>query len=245
MGISPPDTLQSHYGKTETEAGLSEGSAIFSHWFGGEHPAQLQSREVRPGRVDHLVDSLCSIQGITGRPLLTKNAWNCFRIRALTELFPAMQFIWVRRDIVRCAVSDLESRYRRGGPTVWNSATTANYMELQARPYWEQVVEQQYEYNLAIERDLEMCCPGRSIELWYEDLCRCPGDAVARLRDVFHARGVPAQPRDIDVPELTASGGPSGLEDDQARIEAYVTSERDRLAPHLYTHSRRSSAHGH
>jgi hypothetical protein len=183
LNLHKPIDYSSDHGKTEGPFGPSEASLLFRHWFGGEHPSQTQSARVMPEKSEHLRLTMQSLYAISGRPILTKNAWNCFRVQALVELFPAIHFVWVRRDIVQSAWSDLKARHLRGGPTVWNSATTANYRDIQKLPYWEQVVEQQYAYNESIALDLALYAPGRFCEIWYEDVCRNPATEIQRLRE--------------------------------------------------------------
>jgi len=227
---------ESSYGKTEGVFAPSEGSHIFRNWFGGKHPAQTCSSRTLPGMNEHLTLTLKCIHGLTGRALLTKNAWNCFRIQELSRLLPNSHFLWMRRDIRTSAVSDLEARYRRGGTQVWNSATTANYEEIQKRPYWEQVVEQQYEYNVAVGKDLHSFRPERHIEVWYEDLCANP-DAVSSELDTYFTDaklGIVARPNVI--PRFAMSPGPKGLCEDRERIVGYVAAEHHRLSEYIYSH---------
>jgi len=140
----------SDYGKTNGLFGPSEASYIFRNWFGGEHPSETKSCNILPGKEKSL------IRTFKNKTIVTKNAWNCFRIWELVNLLPDIRFIWIKRNIMDSALSDLNSRYNRGSPDIWNSATPANYKEIQKRPYWEQVVEQQHEYNRIIERDLKL-----------------------------------------------------------------------------------------
>lgn len=234
-----PVSYESAYGKTQGYSAPSEGSFIFRNWFGGEHPSQTRSCEVLPGKVTHLISTMKSIYELTGQSVLTKNAWNCFRIQALTQLFPNIHFIWVRRDIALSALSDLEARYRRGGGTVWNSATTANYRDIQKRPYWEQVVEQQYEYNKSIARDLSKFSQGRHIELWYEDVCDHTEAELSRIDQYLVSQSLPTELKNRPIPSLNRSSGPHGLKEDHARILRYVAAHTDRF--HGYTYDNRVS----
>jgi len=158
---------KSAYGKTKDPLGPSEASLTIRNWFGGQHPSQTKSCEVIPEKKGHLLATMRAIYAMHG-PILIKNAWNCFRVKNLSKLFPNSKFVWVRRDIAQSANSDLKARIHRGSPYIWNSATTSNYKEIQKLPYWEQVVEQQYEYNKAIAKDMQEV---ESTKIWYEDLC--------------------------------------------------------------------------
>ena len=233
INTRPEVSYKSTYGKTRSQGGPSEASCVFRNWFGGEHPSQTKSRKVIPEKEKHLVLTMKSIIKLTGLPILTKNAWNCFRIQELIRLFPNIHFLWVRRDIRASAISDLEARYRRGGPTVWNSATTANYREIQKRPYWEQVVEQQYEYNKWVANDLEAFSHGQYIEVNYEDICGHPKRELERISRYFASQSLPICLRNKQIPVLTHSQGPSGLEEDYAKIVSYVKANSDRFKRYL------------
>jgi len=154
---------ESNHGKTKGLFGPSEGSYIFRNWFNTKNEVSIKQKV-------HMIDNFRNISKFINKPIVMKNAWNCFRIKALTELFPNAKFVWIRRDIISSAYSDLQSRYVKGNPYVWNSAYTSNYRQIQKQPYWEQVVEQQYEYNRLIEIDLKKFCPYNYIEVWYDQL---------------------------------------------------------------------------
>ena len=225
---------ESDYGKTRGDFGPSEASSIFRNWFGGSHPSQIRSSKVLSEKKEHMLLSLNAIFNLTNKPILTKNAWNCFRIEELSRMFPNLLFIWVRRDIARSAISDLEARYRSGGAHVWNSATTSSYREIQKLPYWEQVVEQQYEYNKSMARDLYMFCSERYIEIWYEDVCVNAEREVQRVEDFFSSCGVPVRRVDPGAPNLNRSKKKQGIDSDAEKILRYIGHNRDRLADYIY-----------
>lgn len=225
---------ESEFGKTQGYSGPSEGSFIFRNWFGGEHPSQTCSCSVLPGQKNHLVQSMKCIYRITGRPILTKNAWNCFRIGSLTELFPNIHFVWIRRDICTSAYSDLKARYIKGGsPTSWNSATTANYKEIQKRPYWEQVAEQQYEYNRSIAHDLDRFCPEQYFELWYEDICKETEQQIEHIRGFFEDRSLFVKDKDCSIPDLRILKSLE-IDDDYHKIANYIFDNNDRFYSYSY-----------
>jgi hypothetical protein len=234
LNSHPLINYESAYGKTKGRFGPSEASLVFKNWFGGEHPAQTCSTEVLPGKVAHFTLTIKSIYKMTGQPILTKNAWNCFRIKAMTSLFPNIHFIWIRRDIRQSALSDLEARYRRGSPYTWNSATTANYQEIQQRPYWEQVVEQQYEYNKSIGVDLKRFSRRQYLELWHEDLCDRPEEELAKINQYFASQSLPLQQQDAPLPRLNPSKRPTGFNEDYDKILNYVAVQPDRFQEYTY-----------
>jgi Sulfotransferase family len=235
-----PVAYSSNHGKTEGLFGPSEASLMFRHWFGGKHPAQRFSAQVLPGKSDHLRLTMQSLYGMTRRPILTKNAWNCFRIRAYVELFPAIQFVWIRRDIAQSAWSDLKARFLRGGPTVWNSATTENYRDIQKLPYWEQVVEQQYEYNEGVAHDLACYAPEQYCEVWYEDICQAPAAGIDRLRENWEHNKLKLGVRAEAPAMFKLSTEESSENSDLKKIREYVFSQEIKFRNHRHTGTKSS-----
>ena len=179
-------SVESRFGKTCGCEQPSEGSAVMARWFGGEHPSELRSAEFLPGQEPLFVDAIGAVNAAERLPLVIKNAWNCFRIKALVRALPSAGFIWIRRNICDAALSDLNSRYRDGDPAqVWNSATPANVKAIQQLPYWEQVVEQQYAYNRRIEKDLGLFAIGRWRSVCYENLLHQPESVLDGLGRFF------------------------------------------------------------
>ena len=185
----------SNYGKTQGSNQPSEASALFRYFFGGQHPSELKSKNPLPGYEKKFIQFLEHLYLTTAnrKPLVFKNAWNCFRIKYLSEAFPNACFLWIRRNLADSSYSDLQARRKRGGPEVWNSATSKNYREIQELPYWEQVVEQQYSYAMRISQDLSQLAPQRYHQIWYEDLCLNSSDTIQNLKTFLMPKGFVAK----------------------------------------------------
>lgn len=233
LGVGTPRATRSSYGKTEGPHSLSEASAVFAHWFGGGHPSEIKSARIKDGKEGHLRSTFAAVEGLTGNTLLTKNSWNCFRIPAIRRLLPQSFFVWIRRDLVQAARSDLSSRYRHGGPHIWNSASPANYEEIRKLPYWQQVVEQQFEYNRVVGEDLAEHASGYHLEVWYEDLCADPESQLARLDERLAAAGLGIGRRDGSLPDLAASRG-RDPDEDARKIDEHVARHEERLRPYRH-----------
>ena len=223
-------SYESQYGKTVGPFQPSEASLIFRHWYGGGHPSHTNSVNVRDGKRSHMLRTMGSCVSATGKLIVVKNAWNCFRVRSLAETFPNAYFIWVRRDIVASSISDLAARYAvHKSPYVWNSATPRNYTALQERPYWEQVVENQYQFNNAINEDLSAYAGERHLALWYEQLCSSVDKVMctveAKLRR--HFGNIIAQ-RQNARPKIHASRTQLN-EGDEVLIKNYVEQNKARF----------------
>ena len=223
-------SYKSQYGKTLGYQETSEASAVFGNWYGGEHPSQLHSSDPLDTEKEiHMQNSLSAICGMTEATFVCKNPWNAFRIKSFSETFPNATFVWIRRGIDMASISDLENRYQRGKPEeVWNSATTSNYLEIQQRPYWEQVVLQQYYYSHAIGKDLQNNADGRFIDIWYEDLCTNTNDVLNNMKVFFEGLNVPlSDSGQVGQSELSVSAGSvDKIPDDFAKVKTFIHSEQ-------------------
>jgi hypothetical protein len=232
--LREPIAFSSSYGKTVGLRQPSEGSAVMAHWFGGGHPSQIVSSRILEGRETHLIATLAAADAFFRGPLVIKNAWNCFRIEYLAAALPAANFVWIRRDIRTAAKSDLRARYAvQGSGLIWNSATPANVEALRARPCWEQVVENQFEFGKAISSTSVHLAKGRFAEVWYEDLVADVQGTMLRLGEQlkllqgrnaasFHGSpaAVEAESTELDAAESLA-------------LERYVDENRSRLHSYL------------
>ena len=176
---------ESNYGKTRGLQNVSEASGVMTKWFGGGHPSeQLSPGATSNEKENHFKRTIESAHQLFGRPLVIKNPWNCFRLAFLRKTLPTANFIWIRRDLAASALSDLAARYVvQADPTIWNSATPRNLRALLRQPYWEQVVENQFEFSRAIGEGLFGISRERYAEVWYEDLCSNPESVLRILRD--------------------------------------------------------------
>jgi hypothetical protein len=225
-------TWTSEFGKTLGGFQPSEGSGVLSGWFGGGHPSQAVSTRILEGREKNFLGTLAAVETLyDDRPLLIKNPWNCFRIPYLAQVLPHARFIWIRRDIAIAAASDLEARYlTKGSAHAWNSATPSNVEELRLLSPPAQVVENQYEFNQAIEHDLETYAEGRSLHVWYEDFLRFPERVLVSI----------SQKTGLDFVPNRKGGSLSGprdhrvSEEEKAAIREYVASNRGRFSAYSY-----------
>jgi hypothetical protein len=216
--------LISEFGKTNGLHAPSEGSAVMARWCGGGHPSEIMSPAILPNQREHMAATLRTVEGATGKPVVVKNAWNCFRLKSLAEAFPRAGFIWIRRDVMAAARSDLAARYRtKNNPNEWNSATPRNVDELRRRPYWEQVVENQFEFSRAIMEASAGMAPGRFVEVWYEDFCAAPAVELEKLKtnlDIMRAT-----PHALPSNAIGAGEGIAPSREDCDRIDAYLRAD--------------------
>jgi hypothetical protein len=182
-----------------------------------------------------MVNTLKAIYSFSGKPILIKNAWNCFRIRSLIKIFPNCHFIWIRRDIEKSAISDLIARRIRGSPNkVWSSATTANFKEILKKPYWEQVVEQQYEYNRTISQDLKLYGKGQFHQLWYESICLNTKLELIKINKYFKSKRVKLARKKLKIEKFRESKKYLKFEDDYKKISNYVNHNYSRFRDYRY-----------
>jgi hypothetical protein len=185
MHNAPTITLENRYGTTAGSHEPNEATRVLQNWFEWCHPTETCSAQVKTGQRENMIGTLGSITKTTGKPLVIKNAWNCFRIKDLSDMFPAAHFVWLKRDIVASSYSTLLARCTQGDPArIWNSASPANYAEIRGLPYIEQVVEQQYWTNRAVEDGLERyVSEARVTEVWFEELLDNPASVLQHVAD--------------------------------------------------------------
>lgn len=222
-------TFTSAYGKTQGPFQPSEGSGIVRRWCGGGHPSQVTSTQVLPAQREHMARTLAAYHAVFRKPIVIKNAWNCFRVRNLAELFPNAYFLWIRRDLTKSSLSDLAARYTvHGDPHAWNSATPACVDKLRELPYWAQVVENQYEYSHAVEDAFQRFAPQVHGAFWHEDFLKNPAaimDQLAhQLEPRFGVRCVEA----IELQPVEKSPRPFRPGDEQT-LKQYVEEHQSRF----------------
>ncbi|GGD02670.1 hypothetical protein GCM10011587_02950 [Pyruvatibacter mobilis] len=177
-----------------------------------------------------MIQTLAAAEVLFSRPLLIKNAWNCFRLDYLHQTFPNSKFIWLRRDIAAAAKSDLQARYiTKKLPTAWNSATPRNYPHLKTRPYWEQVVENQYEFARAIQDHISMAGKQHITEVWYEDLLEDEEQTLSQLASAAPELGACLTESQLRRHEPTKSISTSLSPEDDKAIEQYIAATSTRL----------------
>jgi hypothetical protein len=223
---------RSRFGDVEGAWQPSEASPVMAAWFGGGHPSELVSPRALPEREAHFRRTIDAAHRLCGRPLVIKNAWNCFRLPYLRAALPEATFIWIRRDLAASACSDLRARYVvQGDPNAWNSATPRNWEALCDRPYWEQVVENQAEFSRAIADGLAGLSPARCVQIWYEDLCADPEGSLGTLGTTLSALlELPFVPSRIPAIAQESSEDALDARDTRA-IEGYIATNAARFEP--------------
>lgn len=211
-------------GKTEGVLGPSESSNIFKNWFGGGHPSELKSFDFLPDKKEHMVKIMSTISSMMeGMLIVTKNAWNIFRIKAISETFPNCLFLRIRRDIRHASLLSLNSRYNKGDPNAWNTATPKNYEEITTlKSPQGQVVEQHYLLDKTIGDNIPK---DRHIEIWYEDLCYDTEGTIDKLRHFLSDNGINIRKRLEFIQPLQLREMKEKIKGDYAKIEEYSNKE--------------------
>jgi len=143
---------ESNYGVSHGISGPTEATQLFQNWFNYKHPSEIHSSDfISIDAKKDMQKTFQLIEILSGSSLITKNTWNCFRIKALSSAFPNARYIHLNRNIVDSSLSTLQARKTRGDPKIiWDSASPYNLSHLQTLPCHEQVVEQQVLTNKAI-----------------------------------------------------------------------------------------------
>ena len=202
IGTTQIGVFENSFGKTKGDDSPSEGSSLWRYWCGGGHPSELRSSGFLPGREASYIDFVETAVNQTRRPVLFKNAWNTFRIAALSETIPKTVFLWIRRDIYAASLSDYSARLHHGGPGVWNSASPRNFATLRNLPAYKQVVEQQYEFTRATQNALRKIDSKLVLQIWYEDLMATPSETLGFLGQQFEHLGLTREPLHVNSPHF-------------------------------------------
>jgi len=223
---------ESKYGKTNGIFQPSEASAVLSTWFGGGHPSQEKSKQIIEGKEEHFLKTLNAIEVLYNqRPLLIKNAWNCFRVKYLAESLPCARFIWIRRDIASAAASDLQARYiTKKSAFIWNSATPANWSELKNKQAHEQVVENQFEFNNAMQVSLNRYAHDRFVEIWYEKFIEFPVKEMKRLAGFLDL----SLEKKVNCENIHQSDRVDISVEEMSAISTYIELNKSRLGKYIY-----------
>jgi hypothetical protein len=224
-------SLSNKFGKTEGIFQPSEGSYVLSNWFGGGHPSQTVSNKILKGKDKHFRTTLAASEIIfNGAPLIIKNTWNCFRISSIRNLLPKAKFIWLKRDIRKAAVSDLEARYIiKGNPREWNSATPSNVEELKLLPPTHQVIENQFEINRSIETNLQNIPNENWISLWYEDVLENANNELKKISSFLNRSYIFNNYTDKIKKKKRVTSS-----ENEKEINKYVNSHSKRFKKNLY-----------
>lgn len=176
-------SLFNRYGATLGVHEPSEATGILTNWFNWEHPTETKSYSIKKQSLEHMENTLGGIASFSSGFIVIKNAWNCFRIQALKNAFPSSRFIWLRRDVIKSSYSILLARKSQGDPNIiWNSASPSNLYEIKKLPYIEQVVQQQYWTNSAVDKQFKKFVEDSSlIEVWYEDIINDPKKVLLEI----------------------------------------------------------------
>ncbi len=225
-------TAINRFGHTVGQLQPSEGTKILNHWYSAKQPAQSYSTRIEsPAKSLHIMRSLDCISGYNGKPLLIKNAWNCFRIESLNGHFTDAKFIWIIRNANDAAKSDLNARYvTKGSPYIWNTAKPSNIDDLSELPYWAQVVENQYEYNKALQQQfkrLSGCWKFGVDIIHYEDFCQLTSLSTILSHANFHYVKTRNDKKMISLKKPKTKWDIP--DDDAIMIDRYYEEHRERL----------------
>lgn len=209
-------SLRNEFGKTPGLWSPSEGSAVFSVFFGGSHPSATLSRVFRPGQRERFRAQLAILAKL-GTPLVTKNPWNSFRVQAIMRADPSANFLWVKRDIFAAAASELVSRKSHGDLYRWSSATPANYEVLSSERPAVQALEQHVEYSKSIANQFKSVNPEQRYAVHYEEILRRPVEKIQEICDHFLLRLRPEKVRKLENIRGQKQRSLTGVNDDLAR----------------------------
>jgi hypothetical protein len=219
------ESYRSAYGRTAGHFSQAEATRVLARWFPHQHPSYLDPASIPLTRFEGFRRTVAALTNESGRSLVCKNAWNCFRVEWLHALFPTAVFIIVRRNIIASAQSDLEAKLKvKGDPNAWNSASPKEYEIIRAKHHCEQAVDQQFFTWKQLYDDRDRLGPERFLEVWYEHVCTDPRRELDRIAALIEAQGGCLAPRECDLEAIRLSSGRKVSEEDYQRISEYSES---------------------
>src|SRR5690606_19731129 len=185
--FSRPDkkAFTSDLGKTFGPSEPHEFWYFWNRFFKFGEIQKLSDEELRNVDVTLFLKELAAIEYAFGKPLLMKAMKMNWHIPYLAGLANNIYFIFVKRDVLYNAQSLLLALKKFfGNYEGWYSFKPPNYDVIRQTPYYEQVIDQVYETNDAVEEGLSRIPAGRYIKIQYEEFCQNPNlilDELGRI----------------------------------------------------------------
>ena len=215
--IRRPDSsdYQSQHGRTRGLWGPHEAGDYWYRWFPRGRHVYVPSGKLEAKTLADIRETTETLTRIAGEPILFKNTYNSMRLAPLCEALPRACFIVCLRDPLQNAQSILLARIRNSGDKgTWWSVPPKEIDEIEAHPYWRQVVEQVYFIDKQIKDDSQEFGPHRFFFVRYEELCRSPRETLNRIHEFLEARGIEVRIRDSKVPSRFSVSASQKVEDE-------------------------------
>lgn len=174
--------FRSTYGSMGGPAAPHEAGEVWARWFGYEDYVRFE--DLTAGDVSSLRRTVACVQHAFGQaPFVNKNVKHLLRVDALARVFPAAQFLVVRRALPDVALSVLRARHaNQGDATRWWSARPPDYERLRLLAPPAQVAGQLRSLQRRLDEDLARLDPGRVQVIEYDVFCQRPEALVDTLR---------------------------------------------------------------
>ena len=184
----PCSDFRSYHGVTKNFSAPSECGEWWYRFF-TRNPAYVTLQDVNPVKMKEFRRSLASMTKAFDKPILFKNLYASFRIKAIVEYIPESLFIIMHRNELDNAHSLLETRMNVFKTyDEWWSMEPPTIETLKRLPVHVQVVEQIRHIQAIIEKDLsQMKVPeSRVFHLNYESLCEDTHGMLSKLENFLN-----------------------------------------------------------
>jgi len=179
---STQNKFSSNLGKTKGPKEAHEFWYFWNRFFKFKDLQQLNEEEINKVDWNLFLKELHAFESVANKPILMKAMNLNWNLLDLKKQIPNIHFIYIKRDIVYNAQSLLQSRKSFfGNYDDWYSFKTPNYHTIKNLPNEEQVVEQVYSNNKAIEDQLSKIDSNDITQINYLDFCESPSSVIKDL----------------------------------------------------------------
>jgi len=134
---------------------------------------------------DRVRSVLSTMQHEFRRPMVFKNIYGAYYLQHLRQLLTQVIGVYVTRDRLDAAISNIEARKRYYGDIdTWWSYTPPEYNYLREMDCWHQIAGQVYYLNRFYINEIEETGPQYMVQVEYADLCENPGKIIEKINAV-------------------------------------------------------------
>jgi len=180
--IGDENNFSSDLGKTIGPKAAHEFWYFWNRFFSFKDLQVLSKDEINKIDWGTFLKELHALEVAANKPILMKAMNLNWNLLDLYKYIPNVHFIYIKRDIIYNAQSLLKARQSFfGNKTEWYSFKTPNYHDLKTKPQEEQVVEQVFENNNSIEKQLVNISSNNKTIIKYSDFCKNPLNVITEL----------------------------------------------------------------
>lgn len=208
-------------GKTKGAHSPNEFWYFWRRFFKFEEICKLSNDELQNVNIKGFNNELNSIQVVFEKPLLMKGMLLNWHIDFLEKINDKINFIYVKRNIIDNAISLLNARKNfYNDINLWYSFKPEEYYQIKNKLPYQQVIDQVYYTNKAIEEQIKNIPKNKVIEIDYENFCQKP---QILLDKIVAKQGINFSPTNKVFNRLNVDEDKTIIE----KMKSYLKSEYD------------------